>query len=84
MASSRNVFWHRTMKWNMEENFRMEFGMEENCGVDYGKTAFHFVPFHTMLYLCEIRQDYIFIIQTNKPNSASKYIFFRKNTAEAW
>ena len=47
------------MKWNMEENFSMEYGMEDFrygmemewkkiASMEYGKIVFHSIPYHAL------------------------------------
>ena len=54
VAPSINALWYGSMKWNMEENFSMEWNgrflvWKENCQNGIWKNH---LPFHTMLKAC--------------------------------
>ena len=42
VASGLNLPWYKSMEWNMEENFSMEW--KKTASVEYGKTVFHSLP----------------------------------------
>ena len=57
IASRLKFLWYGSMKWNMEENFSMEwnkewkiFGMEwkKITSMEDGKIVFHSIPYHAL------------------------------------
>ena len=56
VASGLNLPWYKSMEWNMEENFSMEwksFSMDWKiiASMEYGKIVFHSVPYHALLFV---------------------------------